>query len=71
MLGLFNSVICAYNDYIQRVNTLALALIIITIIAAIVLHISNRKKACIILIICGTIFWLFGGYFKLANFFVG
>lgn len=60
----------AYDAYFQRVYTLAWVFAILTVIVAIVLHLSKRKKACIIWIICGTVFWFFGGYVRLAEFFV-
>lgn len=71
MISLFGAAFAgAYDAYLRRVHTLAGVFIVLTIIVAIILSLAGKKKACIWCIICGTVFWLFGGYNWLAEFFI-
>lgn len=71
MIGLFNAIADAYYDaYFRRVRSLAGVFITLTVIAVIILFLAGKKKACIWCVICGTVFWLFGGYNRLAEFFI-
>lgn len=70
MINLFNAFAGAYDAYLRRLHTLAGVFIVLTIIAIIILYIADKKKACIWCIICGTVFWLFGGYNWLAGLFI-
>ena len=70
MSYLFNIFADSYNQYIQKVNNLAISFIIVAIIIAVILAILKKKTACVIWIICGTIFWFFGGFVWLASLFI-
>lgn len=72
MISLFGAAIAGayYDAYLRRVHTLAGVFIVLTVIAVIILSLAGKKKACIWCIICGTVFWLFGGYNRIAEFFI-
>ena len=59
-----------YAEYYAKINQLATCFIIVSIIIAVILGVAGKKQSCIIWLICGTIFWLFGGFAWLASLFV-
>ena len=56
--------------YMAKVNNLATCFVIVAIVIAIVLGLLGDKKACVIWLIFGTIFWFFGGFGWLAAQFI-
>lgn len=71
LLGSINdALIMEAEAYMARVYATAFSFIIVAIVIAVILKLAKKTIACIVWIVCTTVFWFFGGFLWLASLFM-